>query len=158
MNYADVAVPLFGFEDYRQESNTPCLTPLSVGPYSRKKSDIPYVAIVRQAILSSPEHRLSFSEIYDWITTVYPFFSPATTSWKNSIRHTLCSYQCFRNEAHGIWAINDADLENYGSGSLQNHDYGSSRVDSVRKISGRKDVGTTTGSGNDDLPIPKLKT
>ncbi|KAG7444335.1 winged helix DNA-binding domain-containing protein [Guyanagaster necrorhizus] len=128
---------------YRQESNTPCLTPLSV---------------VRQAILSSPEHRLSFSEIYDWITTVYPFFSPATTSWKNSIRHTLCSYQCFRNEAHGIWAINDADLENYGSGSLQNHDYGSSRVDSVRKISGRKDVGTTTGSGNDDLPIPKLKT
>ncbi|PBK99192.1 winged helix DNA-binding domain-containing protein, partial [Armillaria gallica] len=59
------------------------------------RPDITYVAIIKQAILSSPDRRLSLSEIYDWITTVYPFFSPATKSWKNSIRHTLSSYQCF---------------------------------------------------------------
>ncbi|PBK65765.1 glutamine-rich factor 1, partial [Armillaria solidipes] len=91
-------------------------------PHSRERPDITYVAIIKQAILSSPDRRLSLSEIYEWITTVYPFFSPATKSWKNSIRHTLSSYQCFRNEAHGIWAIDDVELESYGNGSLQKRD------------------------------------
>ncbi|KAK0238671.1 hypothetical protein EDD85DRAFT_1022173 [Armillaria nabsnona] len=142
-------------EDYTNDSNIPVLMPTSSVPlnqHSHERPDITYVAIIKQAILSSPDRRLSLSEIYDWITTVYPFFSPATKSWKNSIRHTLSSYQCFRNEAHGIWAIDDVELESYGIGSLQKRD--SSRVDGVKK----KQAGTITGLRKEDSSIPKLET
>ncbi|KAK0457723.1 uncharacterized protein EV420DRAFT_1748470 [Desarmillaria tabescens] len=146
-----ITAPIPGPEDRNKES----ITPLSDSVPSREKPDIPYVAIIKQAILSSPDRRLSLSEIYDWIITVYPFFSSTTTSWKNTIRHTLSSYQCFRNEAHGIWAIDDANLESYGNGSLQSSDSWSSKVDSVRKVSGTKQAGTITGSRKDDSSIPK---
>ncbi|SJL03499.1 uncharacterized protein ARMOST_06855 [Armillaria ostoyae] len=142
-------------EDHSNDSNTPTLTPSSsvpLNPHSRERPDITYVAIIKQAILSSPNCRLSLSEIYEWITTVYPFFSPATKSWKNSIRHTLSSYPCFRNEAHGIWAIDDVELESYGNGSLQKRD--SSRVDGVKK----KQAGTITGLRKEDPSVPKLET
>ncbi len=140
-------------KDYSNDSNTPVLMPTSSVPlsqHSHERPDITYVAIIKQAILSSPDRRLSLSEIYDWITTVYPFFSPATKSWKNSIRHTLSSYQCFRNEAHGIWAIDDGELESYGIGSLQKRD--SSRVDGVKK----KQAGTILRK--EDSSVPKLET
>ncbi|KAK0188747.1 hypothetical protein F5146DRAFT_983351 [Armillaria mellea] len=142
-------------EGHDDDSNTPALTPSSsvlLTPHSRERPDITYVAIIKQAILSSPDRRLSLSEIYDWITTVYPFFSPATKSWKNSIRHTLSSYQCFRNEAHGIWAIDDAKLKSYGIGSLQKSH--SLRVDGVKK----KQAGTKTGLRKEDSSVPKSET
>ncbi|KAK0202977.1 hypothetical protein DFS33DRAFT_1477002 [Desarmillaria ectypa] len=122
-----VTAPISGLEGHNKESIMPLSSSVPFNPPSREKPDIPYVAIIRQAILSSPDHCLGLSEIYDWIIRVYPF-SLATTSWKNSIRHTLSSYQCFRNEAHGIWAINDADSEGYGNGSVQNCDSWFSRV------------------------------
>ena len=49
-----------------------------------------YADLITQAILSSPEKRLTLSEIYDWIVQNVPYFSdkassPSTAGWKVSI-------------------------------------------------------------------------
>lgn len=46
-----------------------------------------YAELITQAILSSPEKRLTLSEIYEWIVANVPYFhdkanSPSTAGWK----------------------------------------------------------------------------
>ncbi len=48
-----------------------------------------YAELITQAVLSSPEKRLTLSEIYDWIVKNVPYFtdkanSPSTAGWKVS--------------------------------------------------------------------------
>ncbi|KAF8920530.1 putative fork head protein, partial [Mucidula mucida] len=58
--------------------------------------DQPYAAIIGQAILSSPGHRLTLQQIYDWITTVYPYFNRDEQTWMTSVRHVLSTTVFFR--------------------------------------------------------------
>ncbi|KAG6891204.1 hypothetical protein C0995_008456 [Termitomyces sp. Mi166 len=100
---------------------------LPPGPYSPHKPDLSYAALVGQAILSSPQHRLTLQEIYDWITIVYPHFKRGETTWMNSIRHVLSTTICFRKvpreRAVGrtLWAIWDEDLECFKGGGFRKH-------------------------------------
>lgn len=100
---------------------------LPPGPYSTTKPDLSYAALVGQAILSSPEHRLTLQEIYDWITIVYPHFKRGETTWMNSIRHVLSTTVCFRKVPRDRslgrtqWAIWDDDLECFKGGNFRKH-------------------------------------
>lgn len=49
-----------------------------------------YAELITQAILSSPEKRLTLAEIYEWIVKNVPYFSdkansPSTAGWKVSV-------------------------------------------------------------------------
>ncbi|KAA1468866.1 hypothetical protein DENSPDRAFT_878470 [Dentipellis sp. KUC8613] len=101
---------------------------LPPGPYSQQKPDLPYAALIGQAILSSPQHRLTLQEIYDWITIVYPYFKRNEQTWMNSIRHVLSTTIVFRkvqrDRAVGrtLWAIFDRDLDCFiGGGFRKEH-------------------------------------
>ncbi|KAF8636434.1 hypothetical protein AX17_003616 [Amanita inopinata Kibby_2008] len=100
---------------------------LPPGPYSSNKPDLSYAALVGQAILSSPEHRLTLQEIYDWITIVYPHYKRGETTWMNSIRHVLSTTVCFRkvprdrSVGRTLWAIWDEDLECFKGGGFRKH-------------------------------------
>ncbi|KAG6857462.1 hypothetical protein H0H87_003529 [Tephrocybe sp. NHM501043] len=100
---------------------------LPPGPYSPHKPDASYAALVGQAILSSPKHRLTLQEIYDWITIVYPHFKRGETTWMNSIRHVLSTTVCFRKVprersiGRTLWAIWDEDLECFKGGGFRKH-------------------------------------
>jgi len=100
---------------------------LPPGPYSTNKPDLSYAALVGQAILSSPEHRLTLQEIYDWITIVYPHFKRGETTWMNSIRHVLSTTVCFRkvprdrSQGRTQWAIWDDDLACFKGGNFRKH-------------------------------------
>ena len=100
---------------------------LPPGPYSSQKPDLSYAALVGRAILSSPEHRLTLQEIYDWITIVYPHYKRGETTWMNSIRHVLSTTVCFRkvprDRAVGrtLWAIWDEDLPCFKDGGFKKH-------------------------------------
>ena len=100
---------------------------LPPGPYSPRKPDLSYAALVGRAILSSPEHRLTLQEIYDWITIVYPHYKRGETTWMNSIRHVLSTTVCFRkvprDRAVGrtLWAIWDEDLPCFKDGGFKKH-------------------------------------
>ncbi|KAL1676610.1 hypothetical protein EV122DRAFT_291773 [Schizophyllum commune] len=100
---------------------------LPPGPYSPFKPERSYAAIIGQAILSSPEHRLTLQEIYDWITIVYPYFKRGETTWMNSIRHVLSTTVVFRkvprdrSVGRSLWAIWDQDLECFEGGGFKKH-------------------------------------
>ncbi|THH14627.1 hypothetical protein EW146_g5730 [Bondarzewia mesenterica] len=98
---------------------------LPAGPYSSEKPDLPYAALIGQAILSSPGRRLTLQEIYDWITIVYPYFKRNEQTWMNSIRHVLSTTIVFRKvqrdraEGRTLWAIWDRDLECFANGGFR---------------------------------------
>ena len=98
---------------------------LPPGPYSKKKPDLSYAALIGQAVLSSPEHRLTLQEIYDWITIVYPYFQRNEATWMNSIRHVLSTTVCFRKVPRDRslgrtqWAIWDCDLDCFANGNFR---------------------------------------
>ena len=112
--------PMGPLPDEEEYDNLPFKLP--PGPYSNQKPDLPYAALIGQAILSSPEHRLTLQEIYDWITIVYPYFKRNEQTWMNSIRHVLSTTIVFRkvqrdrSVGRTLWAIFDRDLECFSSG------------------------------------------
>lgn len=98
---------------------------LPPGPYLKEKPDFSYAALIGQAILSSPEHRLTLQDIYEWITTVYPFYTRGEQTWMNSIRHSLSTMAVFRkitrgrNEGKSLWAIWDCDIPCFANGGFR---------------------------------------
>ncbi|XP_028995195.1 forkhead box protein O3a [Betta splendens] len=76
-----------------------------------------YADLITQAIDSSPEKRLTLSQIYDWMVRSVPYFkdkgdSNSSAGWKNSIRHNLSLHSRFvkvQNEGTGKsswWMVN----------------------------------------------------
>ncbi len=98
---------------------------LPPGPYLTTKPDLSYAALIGRAILSSPEHRLTLQEIYDWITIVYPYYKRGETTWMNSIRHVLSTTVVFRkvprdrSVGRTLWAIYDEDLQCFKDGGFK---------------------------------------
>ncbi|KAI0923771.1 hypothetical protein AcV5_009232 [Taiwanofungus camphoratus] len=114
------SIPLAEEED---EDELPYVLP--PGPYPTTKPDHSYAALIGQAILSSPQHRLTLQDIYEWITTVYPFYKRDEQTWMNSIRHCLSTMAVFRkvprgrNEGKSLWAIWDRDIECFANGGFR---------------------------------------
>ncbi|KAF9525149.1 hypothetical protein CPB83DRAFT_897286 [Crepidotus variabilis] len=122
---------------------------LPPGPYLSTKPDLSYAALIGRAILSSPEHRLTLQEIYDWITIVYPYYKRGETTWMNSIRHVLSTTLVFRkvprdrSVGRTLWAIYNDDIECFRDGGFKKHlckDY-SNGADGKDKGGGMKGKG-----------------
>ncbi|KAF8556415.1 hypothetical protein OG21DRAFT_1483046 [Imleria badia] len=115
--------PMGPLPDEDEYDNLPYKLP--PGPYSKKKPELSYAALIGQAVLSSSEHRLTLQEIYDWITIVYPYFQRNEATWMNSIRHVLSTTVCFRKVPRDRslgrtqWAIWDCDLECFANGNFR---------------------------------------
>ncbi|XP_068123210.1 forkhead box protein O1 [Hyperolius riggenbachi] len=79
--------------------------------------NLSYADLISQAIESSPDKRLTLSQIYDWMVKSVPYFkdkgdSNSSAGWKNSIRHNLSLHSKFvrvQNEGTGKsswWILN----------------------------------------------------
>lgn len=79
--------------------------------------NLSYADLITRAIESSPEKRLTLSQIYDWMVRCVPYFKDkgdnnSSAGWKNSIRHNLSLHSRFirvQNEGTGKsswWMIN----------------------------------------------------
>ncbi|KAJ7341818.1 hypothetical protein JRQ81_007089 [Phrynocephalus forsythii] len=79
--------------------------------------NLSYADLITRAIESSPEKRLTLSQIYEWMVRNVPYFkdkgdSNSSAGWKNSIRHNLSLHSRFirvQNEGTGKsswWMIN----------------------------------------------------
>lgn len=68
------------------------------GPVEYKRYPKPpyqYSGIIAMAIQSSPEKRLSLSQIVARMAEFFPFFRGSYTGWRDSVRHTLSHVSCF---------------------------------------------------------------
>lgn len=93
------------------------LTAKKSGSRRNAWGNLSYADLITKAIQSSPEKRLTLSQIYDWMVQNVPFFkdkgdSTSSAGWKNSIRHNLSLHSRFmriQNEGTGKsswWVIN----------------------------------------------------
>ncbi|CAF1075771.1 unnamed protein product [Didymodactylos carnosus] len=82
-----------------------------------QKPPCSYVSLIRRAILSTPNQRMTLNEIYHWIIEKYPYFKKAPPKWKNSIRHNLSLNKCFKKVQRGTndpgkgsyWTIEESE-------------------------------------------------
>ncbi|XP_059142815.1 forkhead box protein O-like [Physella acuta] len=93
------------------------LTAKKSGSRRNAWGNLSYADLITKAIQSSPEKRLTLSQIYDWMVQNVPYFkdkgdSTSSAGWKNSIRHNLSLHSRFmriQNEGTGKsswWVLN----------------------------------------------------
>eukprot|EP00092_Neocalanus_flemingeri_P011607 GFUD01012508.1.p1 GENE.GFUD01012508.1~~GFUD01012508.1.p1 ORF type:complete len:620 (+),score=154.60 GFUD01012508.1:86-1945(+) len=103
-------------DDYFVSSNTDSYKSATSGRRN-PWGNYSYADLITEAIQSSPDRRLTLSQIYDWMVATMPYFSERADSsssagWKNSIRHNLSLHQKFLkipNESAGKsswWSLN----------------------------------------------------
>lgn len=100
------------------------LLPPGYGQSKAKPSSVSYAGLIGQAIKSSSDMRLSLSEVYDWISSTYPFFEKGDRGWQNSIRHNLSLNKSFvkiEREANmpgkgGWWGIKPGHEDRFQNG------------------------------------------
>ncbi|XP_044258347.1 forkhead box protein O isoform X2 [Tribolium madens] len=97
---------------------TPAVVPAKKNSSRRNAwGNLSYADLITQAITSSPDKRLTLSQIYEWMVQNVPYFkdkgdSNSSAGWKNSIRHNLSLHNRFmrvQNEGTGKsswWMIN----------------------------------------------------
>ncbi|KAG5519065.1 hypothetical protein PMAC_002151 [Pneumocystis sp. 'macacae'] len=60
------------------------------------KPNLSYASLIAQAILSSPNKKMTLSDIYEWISQTYKYYKYAQNGWQNSIRHSLSLNKVFK--------------------------------------------------------------
>uniref|UniRef100_H3D2H2 Forkhead box O1 n=1 Tax=Tetraodon nigroviridis TaxID=99883 RepID=H3D2H2_TETNG len=103
----------------QQQVPPPGAAPQRKSSSSRRNAwgNMSYADLITKAIESSPEKRLTLSQIYDWMVKSVPYFkdkgdSNSSAGWKNSIRHNLSLHSRFvriQNEGTGKsswWMLN----------------------------------------------------
>ncbi|XP_067853300.1 forkhead box protein O1-like [Heptranchias perlo] len=128
-----------------------------------------YAELITKAIESSPDKRLTLSQIYDWMVKSVPYFkdkgdSNSSAGWKNSIRHNLSLHSKFirvHNEATGKsswWMLNPEGGKSGKSPRRRaaSMDNNSKLVKSKGRAARKKAALQAAQEGSSDSPGPQV--
>ncbi|KAK0285724.1 Forkhead transcription factor [Friedmanniomyces endolithicus] len=68
---------------------------MPVLPDDGSKPQHSYAELIGNAILRSPQRRLTLAQIYKWISDNFSFYKTSESGWQNSIRHNLSLNKSF---------------------------------------------------------------
>ncbi|KAI8921293.1 fork head domain-containing protein [Powellomyces hirtus] len=83
------------------------------------KPSYTYCEMLQCALGTHPTGHMTLAEIYAWLIEKFPYFTTASTDWKNSVRHNLSlNKTLFTHEARhsdnpgrgGFWKLNLAQM------------------------------------------------
>ena len=80
------------------------------------KPPYPYATLILVALLQNDLNRLTLSQIYNWISTRFPYFTMDQATWQNSVRHNLSLNSAF------IKTIKSPDKKSYYWGFKRGHE------------------------------------
>lgn len=84
-----------------------------------------YVTLCVLAIAESKDKMVTLAEIYDYITTRFPYYKDKPQKWQNSLRHNLSFNDCFiKIPRHGAgkgnyWTLHPNALSMFEHGTFQ---------------------------------------
>ncbi|XP_013095255.2 forkhead box protein O-like [Biomphalaria glabrata] len=145
------------------------LTAKKSGSRRNAWGNLSYADLITKAIQSSPEKRLTLSQIYDWMVQNVPYFkdkgdNTSSAGWKNSIRHNLSLHNRFmriQNEGTGksSWWVLNPDAKpgktpRRRAGSMETKSYEKKRGRVRKKVEALRaalENGELPPSGTDDF-------
>ncbi|SMN21581.1 similar to Saccharomyces cerevisiae YCR065W HCM1 Forkhead transcription factor that drives S-phase specific expression of genes involved in chromosome segregation [Maudiozyma saulgeensis] len=80
------------------------------------KPPYPYATLILIALLQNDLNRLTLSQIYNWISTRFPYFTMDQATWQNSVRHNLSLNSAF------VKTIKSPDKKSYFWGFQRGHE------------------------------------
>ncbi|KAJ0176858.1 hypothetical protein K1T71_008037 [Dendrolimus kikuchii] len=96
-------IPRFLYEDVQplalQENNNKEEAKENANKIKHAKPAYSYASMIRLAINSSPNGKMTLNEIYTYICNAFPYYKEAGKGWMNSIRHNLSLNKCFMKVA-----------------------------------------------------------
>ena len=113
-----------------------------------KNPQIPYLELCAAALLDAPAGRLLLNDVYDWVTSHFPYFTDALCAWRNSIRHALCVNECFIKAAKApagrgfYWAIHPACEEDFRRGDFNRRQARKRVMQALREMEGEEEQPT----------------
>ena len=98
-------------------------------PKSYAKPPYSFSALIAMAISSSPRRMSTTSDIYNYISTTFPFYDRSKRAWKNAVRNCLNTNECFRKAPFApkeeksaqcnYWIIDPLSRKTFMKGSFQ---------------------------------------
>lgn len=90
-----------------------------------RKSPLPYIGMIAEAISSSPDKKMVLSEIYIYMEQhFFPYLS-GKPRWRNTVRHNLSFHKCFvkcecsrRGNRSHFWSIHPDYIDQFKRGNF----------------------------------------
>ena len=90
-----------------------------------KKSPLPYIGMIAEAISSSPDKKMVLSEIYSYMERYFFQYLSGKPRWRNTVRHNLSFHKCFvkcecsrRGNRSHFWSIHPDYIEQFNRGNF----------------------------------------
>ena len=90
-----------------------------------KKSPLPYIGMIAEAINSSPDKKMVLSEIYTYMEQHFFQYLSGKPRWRNTVRHNLSFHRCFvkcecsrRGNRSHFWSIHPEYIEQFKRGNF----------------------------------------
>ena len=96
-----------------------------LGRSENRKSPLPYIGMIAEAINSSPDKKMVLSEIYAHMERNFFQYLSGKPRWRNTVRHNLSFHNCFvkcecsrRGNRSHFWSIHPEYIEQFKRGNF----------------------------------------